>query len=323
MAPPRTPPPPIRVRLGHPLWVFASMDQAQVTTAPGLARKLDADDVESMARSLNYYADGGRKPKRVLDESSLIGRVEARFPGTRRYLTTPVWRLLAGEEIPQEILLDELRTCPALQGCAEIANIDASNWSSLNFDVSIRPALENVSSFWMLEALILLQALALAHGANEIVSRVSAYFHGVEDRLVLPSKFQEHRQDLAAHCFRFLVRPCVGTELFSHSLVAEIPGDITHGDALDLSTPNAVPMEGQPLSPRRSYTGLLLRILAGGISMGALSLLVFGHTNAEQVFVLGCTWVVTTAVTISPKIGRWTGGLEAAISLTDDRPTHI
>jgi hypothetical protein len=301
------------------------MDLADAGSTQQFADRIDdRDSGADSRRTLDYYIKGQKRPRAVTADNSLVGRVEAQYPGTRRYLTTAMWSLLEGIKIAPEALTAELLSCPTLQGGMALVKGDSDVCDLADFDGSIRPLLDQDRSFWLLEALILLQAWALDCEDREIASKISTYFHAVMDQFALPSGAEGLRRDLTSICFRYMFEPLAGPRglaPYTTHDVAPVPQPYA-ASVGDIGAPASMSPEITPefitgdAANRLFLDGRYPRLFLGLISTVLLVVLVFGTSRATnaQVFLLGATWLATAVATISPKAGLWTVGREPAIA---------
>lgn len=286
MAPPRSLPMTSSQRLALSLWVFGSMEMAGVQTTPMFVKKIGGDDSsgtdtkDSLRTRIDQYAKAQKNPEHVEDDSSLFGRVERYFPGSRRYLTSRMWPLLAGEEIGQEALADALQSCPGLRGCSAFATGESGLVSLADFDTIIRPVLDRNHTFWGLEALVLMEAWARASGDHDIGRKVAAYYRSVKADIALPPKTEHLRNDLAALCFSYMFE--------------------TWPEADSLGKPDAE----QP-ARKLFLGGRYLQWVTGVISVALSFMLAFSKTSSSsQFFFLVFAWIIVTLVTAFPQFGR-------------------
>jgi hypothetical protein len=104
-------------RLALPIWVFAMMESAGVRTTAALVDIIEGprsdssgiDTRDSLRSLIDQYARAQKFPADADVHSSLVGRIESKLPGTRRYLLSPMWAVLDGDEVAVEDLLGTVR----------------------------------------------------------------------------------------------------------------------------------------------------------------------------------------------------------------------
>lgn len=341
MSKPHTPPRPLSVRLGQPLWAFSVLEMAKMASAAAFIRALNGrskseelpeDLAES--RKFNSYIEGVRVPRHVDEDNSFLGSIEARLPGSRRYLTTPAWALLNDEATEKGALLAQLRSCPALASIIQAGDAEPDSWQSIDFAGVIAPALRDQNSFWSLEALILLGALASETDDFALRAKVLILFRELEDQIVLPKKFAAYRDDLMARCLHRFVEwaECAVTPLMqdlqykldNQSLTLSEPSQVDQvAENVDdqflpaFEVPLAV--EAPPPAQRASPWAVgspVMRGITGGMSTVLIGLLTFGaaHENVGQAIGICGALAFTINATLTPGIARWTGGSRFAIA---------
>lgn len=247
--------------------------------------------------------------------------LEALYPGTRRYLTTSMWPLLDGEDRPTDLLFQELALCPAL------GDHCGPQGAALDFDALLRAMPGDKPTFWTLEALVLLTALAVKAGDRPAGLAIFDQFQSLKTEISLPKDVEERRRELMSFCLHFMHEPWVNVEAVEAVAVIEtelcivpIPVSPPSGERVFDAAGATLGLgaEGPPLallhapmsesSDRRLFRdGRYPRWVVALLSAILVPILAFEKSDMSvfYIFILLAFWVTITAAAFFPKIGRW------------------
>jgi hypothetical protein len=323
--------PPLKQRLGLPLWVYAGMEASGVTSINAYASKLDGraqDDGKAISancrRTLASYANGEHWPD-VMAPSSLFGRVEALHPGTLRYVTTLMWSLLEAENLSvgafsTDVLQRELASCPALNGCqGRFESVQAQEQS---LDLAAGDL-----TFWTLEALVLLAAMAIKCGDRPNGLAICAQLQQIEGQIPLPKDVEDRRRELMSFCFRFMRMPW--GEIEAPELIAADEPETCQLPSQTASTsderkgfdgnqslvlivearPPALLNDKAPDDANRQLTPNGRRPSLGMGVLSAILMIIFfferAYISGVYFWVLWGLWFGVTVLAFFPKLQRW------------------